>query len=133
MPTVIAINNSADLLNVMRDRLIEQGFTVYLRHPSSSTYALLKELEKDLIILDLVGQDGHAQLLFERICLDRTLSRVPLIVMLAPWQKEEFSQRYQGGKIVTLVKPFTLPDLLAAIDAALPDQLVSRGEARPAG
>jgi DNA-binding response OmpR family regulator len=125
VPTIVAINNSANLLNIMRERLMEHGFTVYLGHPSGETYDLIGTLQQDLIILDLVSQDANAHKLFERLRRDRQRSPFPLIIMLAPWQQEEFARLFgRSDDIIVLVKPFSLQDLLRAIEHALPDSIL---------
>jgi DNA-binding response OmpR family regulator len=125
VPTIIAINNSADLLNIMRERLMEHGFTVYLGHPTGETYDLIHKLQQDLIILDLASQDANAYKLFKQLRKDRQRSHFPMIVMLAPWQQEEFTQLAgTNDDSIVLVKPFSLPDLLCAIERALPDSIL---------
>jgi DNA-binding response OmpR family regulator len=133
VPTVIAINNSADLLNVIRERLLEQGFTVYLRHPSSDTYDLIRTLERDLVILDLVSQDAYSFKLLELLRRDRQNPRIPIIVMVAPWQKDELVKLKGEQGITVLVKPFSLPDLLRAVDSVLPGQILFPPQAPSAG
>ena len=67
MSIIVAINNSADLLEVLRDRLMEQGHTVYLRHPDRATYELINELHPDVLLLDLVDPAAY-QLLHDLEC-----------------------------------------------------------------
>lgn len=117
MSIIVAINNSADLLQVIRERLIEQGHTVYLRHPNQQTYKLIDELNPDVLLLDLVDPAAY-QLLFD---IDSTpgMRATPRIVMIAPWQKDDFQN---DGLVISarvLIKPFTADELISSISWAL--------------
>ena len=70
----------------------------------------------DLIILDLSLPDGSGYDVLERI---RAASNVPIIILSVVSSKEETVRLLQAGADDFVVKPFSMPELIARSEAAM--------------
>jgi CheY-like chemotaxis protein len=126
---VLVVNDTQEILELFADLLGELGLEVVQMSYAPRELDRVREASPDLVILDFVFGDKETlgwQLL-QKIRMDRTLERVPIIVCSAAITMLSELQGYlteQGVSIV--IKPFTVDQLEEAVVAAL-DPNVARG------
>lgn len=118
---IAVVNDDTEFLELMRDLLELEGYTVLTLKVALRAYAGLKADLPDLIILDIRMETPEAgwQLL-ELLQLDPATTRIPVIVCSAdaPFLRaKEAHLRERGCR--TLEKPFLLEEMLAAVSSAL--------------
>jgi CheY-like chemotaxis protein len=119
---IAVINDDTFFLELMYDLLSqEEGGEVHLCKEGSAAYAFVKELQPDLVILDIriEGQEvGWA--ILECLTLDPATRQIPVIVCSAAIrQLEEQRARLATLGIEVLPKPFDLDMLLEKVRRAL--------------
>jgi CheY-like chemotaxis protein len=118
---IAVVNDDADFLDLMRDLLHDEGYSVTVHRAAQHAYADLKAEDLDLIILDIRMETPEAgwQLL-ELLRLDPATTAIPVIVCSAdtPFLRAKEAHLLERG-CLTLEKPFNLDELLATVARAL--------------
>lgn len=118
---ILALNDSPEILSVLRELLDEEGYRVTTRSRLVKNLDEIRELAPDLIILDYMWADedtGWATLQLLR--MDRDLAKVPII--LCTGAKREvggISEQLSDLGVRIVLKPFDIDALLEAIADAL--------------
>lgn len=115
MAKILIIDDNKDLVNLLQDELESRGHQVLAAFDGEDGAALAKE-EPDLIVLDIMmpGLDGYD------VC--RTIRDSVTCPILFLSAKQSEADRIKGlalGGDDYILKPFSLPELLARIDAHL--------------
>lgn len=115
MAKILIIDDNKDLVNLLQDELESRGHQVFAAFDGEEGTALA-QYEPDLIILDIMmpGLDGYT------VCRTIRDSVTCPIIFLSAKQSE--ADRIKGlalGGDDYILKPFSLPELLARIDAHL--------------
>lgn len=115
MARILIIDDNQDLVSLLKDELENRGHQV-LTALDGEEGMLLAQLEPDLIILDIMmpGKDGYD------VCRSiRSTVHCPILFLSA---KQSETDRIKGlalGGDDYILKPFSLPELLARVDAHL--------------
>ncbi|GHA31523.1 DNA-binding response regulator [Devosia pacifica] len=117
--TILVVEDEADLSVLMRYNLEAEGFEVQSAESGDEAAELLKESVPDLILLDwmLPGLSGIE--LCRRWRAREETSRVPIIMITARGEEEERVRGLATGADDYVVKPFSIPELMARIHALL--------------
>jgi len=117
--TILVVEDEADLGEMMRYNLEAEGFRVETALDGDEAAIRLQERVPDLILLDwmLPGLSG-IELCRRWRARDET-SRVPIIMLTARGEEEERVRGLATGADDYMVKPFSIPELLARINALL--------------
>jgi two-component system phosphate regulon response regulator PhoB len=117
--TILVVEDEADLTLMMRYNLEAEGFRVAVAHEGEEATALIREALPDLILLDwmLPGLSGIE--LCRRWRSREETARVPIIMITARGEEEERVRGLATGADDYVVKPFSIPELLARINALL--------------
>jgi len=88
----------------------------------------LRESKADLVLLDLMMDDVDGWAVLEAIQADPELCDTPVIIVSvrSPLEDLELAEKYAGCYVDYVVKPFSVRELLARIDAALDGQTPPR-------
>ena len=118
---ILVINDTREILELMREILVEEGYTVDLYSFGIHDLAVVKERKPDLIILDyLIGDETTGWQLLQKMKLDRETATIPIIVCSAAVKQLREMQGWLTEKNVGIVfKPFDIDDLLIAVKKAL--------------
>src|SRR5437764_711031 len=116
MPTILLIEDDQTLIETLRYNLEQAGFTVAMAVDGITGLALARQLQPDLILLDLMlpGIDGFS------IC--RTIAAeyaIPIIILTALQDEAHRIAGLELGANDYVVKPFSLGELLARIRSLL--------------
>jgi CheY-like chemotaxis protein len=120
-PHILVINDTQEVLEVMRELLEEEGYQVSLYSAAIRDLDKIREIGPDLLILDhMIGDEEYGWQLVQKLRLDRDLAVLPVIVCTAAARMVEELEGHLKAKSVTVVlKPFDIDDLLKAVSVAL--------------
>ncbi len=117
MSKIVIVDDSIDLLEVMKFFLEEKGYEVETATSQQDLYSLLNSSSTDLIILDvfLQGEDGR------EICkeLRRSEKTKYLCILLFSTSPKALANAKKCGADGYIVKPFGLTDIVDKIESTL--------------
>jgi len=115
-PTVLLVEDDAQLRRMLRTSLPPRGFAVVDAATGEDALALARERAPDLVLLDLAlpGIDG-----LEVARRLRQWSRVPIIVLTARGAERSKVELLDAGADDYVTKPFGFDELVARMRAAL--------------
>jgi len=118
-PTILIVEDEADVALMLRYNLEAEGFKVQTATTGDEAVERMREAIPDLILLDwmLPGLSGIA--LCRRWRAREETSRVPIIMITARGEEEERIRGLATGADDYVVKPFSVPELIARITALL--------------
>lgn len=119
MATILIVEDEADLSELMRYNLEAEGFRVVSAESGDEAVERIREGVPDLILLDwmLPGLSGIE--LCRRWRSREETARTPIIMVTARGEEEERVRGLATGADDYLVKPFSMPELVARIQALL--------------
>ena len=117
--TILIVEDEADLAEMMRYNLESEGFRVATSASGDEAAEYMRTTVPDLILLDwmLPGLSGIE--LCRRWRAKPETARVPIIMLTARGEEEERVRGLATGADDYVVKPFSLPELQARINALL--------------
>jgi two-component system KDP operon response regulator KdpE len=116
---VLLIEDDADLLATLRDALEIEGYTVFTAVTRAQAHLFLERPPQghfDFVLLDLGLPDGEGA---ELLPLIRKKSSLAVLVISATEEEGRKIRLLDAGADDYLVKPFSVPELLARIRVAL--------------
>jgi two-component system, OmpR family, phosphate regulon response regulator PhoB len=118
-PTILIVEDEADVALMLRYNLEAEGFKVQTAATGDEAVERMREAIPDLILLDwmLPGLSGIE--LCRRWRAREETSRVPIIMITARGEEEERIRGLATGADDYVVKPFSVPELIARITALL--------------
>jgi two-component system phosphate regulon response regulator PhoB len=117
--TILIVEDEADLSELMRYNLEAEGFRVVTSESGDEAVERIRDGVPDLILLDwmLPGLSG-IELMRRWRSRDET-GRVPVIMVTARGEEEERVRGLATGADDYMVKPFSMPELVARVQALL--------------
>jgi two-component system, OmpR family, phosphate regulon response regulator PhoB len=118
-PTILIVEDEADVALMLRYNLEAEGYKVHTAATGDEAVERMREGIPDLILLDwmLPGLSGIE--LCRRWRAREETSRVPIIMITARGEEEERIRGLATGADDYVVKPFSVPELIARITALL--------------
>jgi len=118
-PKILIVEDEADLALMVRYNLEAEGFNVATAASGDEATELMRESLPDLILLDwmLPGLSGIE--LCRRWRAREETARIPIIMITARGEEEERIRGLATGADDYAVKPFSVPELQARIQALL--------------
>ena len=117
---ILVVNDSPEILDLIRDILEDEGYEVVLHSYASRDLVEIKQVRPNLIVLDfIIGGEDHGWQLLQKLKLDRETEAIPIVVCTAAVglvRELEGHLRTKGINVV--LKPFDIDDLLRQVDAA---------------
>jgi two-component system, OmpR family, phosphate regulon response regulator PhoB len=117
--TVLIVEDEADLRELVRYNLEAEGFRVAMAESGDEAVERIRDGVPDLILLDwmLPGLSGIE--LCRRWRSREETARTPIIMITARGEEEERVRGLATGADDYVVKPFSMPELVARIQALL--------------
>src|SRR6201991_4380238 len=117
--TVLIVEDEADLRELVRYNLEAEGFRVSMAESGDEAVERIRDGVPDLILLDwmLPGLSGIE--LCRRWRSREETARTPIIMITARGEEEERVRGLATGADDYIVKPFSMPELVARIRALL--------------
>lgn len=110
MNRILLAEDNDSLRELVQDYLTQNGFEVDAKADGLSAWEVLQEKDYQLVLLDVMmpGMDG-----FELCRKIRERENVPILFLTARVQEEDQLRGYRLGADDYIMKPFSLPVLLA--------------------
>ncbi len=116
MAKLLLIDDDAEVLEINKKYLTEEGFTVYTSADPVKGIEYAKKVKPDCILLDVMmpGMDGY------EVCSQiRTFSSVPIIFLTGKDSEDDKINGLVTGADDYIVKPYSLRELKARVDVLL--------------
>lgn len=122
---ILVIDDEDDIVQFVRDALEDEGYSVLAAYDGAQALDVAREHSPDLIILDIMlpRRDGFA------VCRElRDELDIPILFLSAKQSDADKIQGFSVGADDYVVKPFSIKELLARVEAHLRRQ--HRGQRR---
>jgi DNA-binding response OmpR family regulator len=115
-PRLLVADDELAFRRLLKQTLELEGYGVDLAVDGAAAFRMASEQRYDLLVLDVMmpGLDG-----FEVCRRVRAISAVPIIVVTALAREEEIVAGLRAGADDYVTKPFSIPELVARVQAAL--------------
>ncbi|WP_029060108.1 phosphate regulon transcriptional regulator PhoB [Stappia stellulata] len=119
MPKVLIVEDEEPLIMMLRYNLEAEGYSVDTCMRGDEAELLLREQQPDLLLLDwmLPGLSGIE--LCRRLRARPETERLPVIMLTARGEEQERIRGLATGADDYVVKPFSIPELMARVRAML--------------
>jgi two-component system, OmpR family, phosphate regulon response regulator PhoB len=117
--TILIVEDEADLAVMLRYNLEAEGFQVETAASGDEAVEAIREKVPDLIVLDWMLPSLSGIELCRRWRAREETARVPIIMLTARGEEEERVRGLATGADDYVVKPFSIPELVARIQALL--------------
>ncbi len=115
--TIMVVDDSPDLVDILRIRLESNGFNVRCAYNGPQLFAGLDEHKPDLILLDMMMPQMNGFEVLRRLKGAPETSSIPIIMLTAMVKDSEAAHKLGADYYIT--KPYTAPQLLAGINSLL--------------
>jgi len=117
--TILVVEDEGDIAILLRYNLEAEGFRVVTAESGDEAQQAIAEKLPDLILLDWMLPEVSGIELCRRLRAREETARVPIIMLTARGEEEERVRGLATGADDYVVKPFSVPELLARIHALL--------------
>lgn len=121
-PRIAVVDDDSVFLELMQDLLgAGEGYEVATSSQWLDSFAFLKRIQPDLVILDLMmGRDQTGWAILEMLQEDEATREIPVILCSAAAPAlETHADRLRGGLVAAMSKPFDVDQLLNEIERLL--------------
>ena len=116
MTRVLVIEDEPDVAHAVAEILKDEGFEVAIAYDGSSGLAMFRELQPDLVILDLILPGVHGYTLLKAIRKDAS---VPVVILTGKTEEVDRSVGLAMGANDYVTKPFSIAQLLTSVRRVL--------------
>jgi two-component system, OmpR family, phosphate regulon response regulator PhoB len=119
-PLVLVVEDEAALAELLSYNLEAEGYEVATAATGEEADLLIRERMPDLVLLDWMLPGGLSGIeLCRRLRAREATARLPIVMLTARGEEEERVRGLALGADDYVVKPFSLPELMARIRAVL--------------
>lgn len=115
---VFVINESVEVLRLIRDLLQSEGYCVTIATVESLNWEDIPDLHPDLVMIDLVPGHQKGWDLLERLRQEVGTQRIPIIISSTDprlvGRAQQYAERYGGERYIA--KPFEIDELFQDVD-----------------
>ncbi|MFH1380248.1 MAG: response regulator transcription factor [bacterium] len=112
---ILAVDDDPELLEFLKETLINAGFSVVTAETGKSAMTQLKTANPDMLLLDLMLPDFDGLEICRRVRSDPQFSKIPIIMLTARKTVEDKVIGLDQGADVYFPKPFESKELVAQI------------------
>lgn len=127
-PHILVVDDEPQITRVLRTSLNAQGYEIRAANDGETALEIVKDFAPDLVITDLAMPRMNGIELCRRL---RQTSQVPIIVLSVRGEERSKVEALDSGADDYITKPFSTPELLARIRAALRRSPPSPGATEP--
>jgi len=117
--TILAVDDEADLLELVRYNLIREGFDVVTAATGEEALVTIRKEPPDLILLDLMLPKMGGFTVMRRLTEDDQLKQIPVIMLTAKGEEADVITGLELGADDYVTKPFSPKILVARIRSVL--------------
>jgi len=118
-PRIIAVDDVPSNLEILQVRLEAQGYEVVTASNGEEALALIRELEPDLVLLDIMMPKVDGITVLKQLKQDTSLSFLPVILVTAKADTRDVVIGLEAGADDYLTKPFEQAALMARVRSLL--------------
>jgi two-component system alkaline phosphatase synthesis response regulator PhoP len=117
--SVLVVEDERDILELIKHRLVKEGFLVESAVTAEEGLEKAREKPPDLIVLDLMlpGIDGFDACRILKN--DKRTQHIPIVMLTAKGEESDIVAGLETGADDYITKPFSLPVLVARLNAVL--------------
>jgi two-component system cell cycle response regulator len=117
--SVLVIDDSELIHEVLAVRLRPEDVVLHRAYSAADAVARARELDPDLILLDIELPDGSGYEVCRRLKEDPVTAQTPVIFLTARADTEAKVKAFDAGAVDYVTKPFQVAELRARVRAAL--------------
>lgn len=115
----LIVEDEAAMAQIIADILRQHGYQAQVLQRGSGACDWVRENKPDLVLLDLMLPDRDGFSICEELKLDRQTNLIPVIMVTALARHDDVVRGLRVGANFYLTKPFSIDQLIAAIDQVL--------------
>ena len=119
MYTILILDDEEKHLSAVHDYLNLQGFTTYLTSSPLLAFPLIKKLNPDLLILDIMMPYMRGYKFITKLRTSSEMLKIPFIFLSAKGMTQDRIKAYKLGCSGYISKPFDPEELIAIINNVL--------------
>ena len=116
---VVLIDEEKKLLDVLREYLFSQGFSVVTSNSANLDLEKINQLGPDIYVLDIMMEKTKESSFLEKLEKSLKLSNTPFIFLTSKGMTKDRIEGYESGCNAYITKPFDPTELLAIIKSIL--------------
>jgi DNA-binding response OmpR family regulator len=120
MPTVLVVDDDADIRGVIAFKLRRVGFTVHEEADGEAGLAAAVQERPDVVLLDWMMPHLSGVEVCRAIRGDATLQSTRVILLTAKSQEPDVQRGFAAGADDYITKPFSPRELVSRVQALLP-------------
>jgi signal transduction histidine kinase/DNA-binding response OmpR family regulator len=113
--TILIVDDEEDTLNLLRDRLAEEGFQTIEASNGKEAIAKASESNPDLILLDIMMPEITGWEVMEKLQQQEETASIPIVVLSAASSEADRQRGYKMGIKCYLTKPFEIKELISEL------------------
>lgn len=119
MATILIAEDSATIFKLLSFRLSHAGHETIWAQDGQQALAAMRERQPDLVLLDVLMPVYDGFQVLKQAKADPALKDIPVIMLTALSQENNIVKGIRNGTEDYVIKPFSFPEVIARIDAAL--------------
>jgi CheY-like chemotaxis protein len=114
---LLIIDNDAEVLNVMQEALVYEGFEVRIQEEPHDIFKVIEDYQPDLIMIDYILNGINGGETCNEIKINPTTSHIPVVIVSAYSKVILSLGNYRSDAF--LAKPFGLDELVQMVNKLL--------------
>ena len=116
---ILVVDDEEDILHLLKYNLAKECFTVFTAKDGEEGFFKVKEIEPDLVILDVVMPKLQGTEVCKLIKEDERYKNIPVIMLTAKSTENNIVNGLNNGADDYVTKPFSIKVLIARVRALL--------------
>lgn len=116
---ILVVDDNESSRELLAEQLQRQGYTVIEAESGQRCLEIMRSVEPDLLLLDLLMPDMNGYQVLQALREDQTLQRIPVIVVSGMQDQEGAIRCIDAGASDYLLKPLNATLLSARVEASL--------------
>ncbi len=118
-PKILIVDDSSDCKNLLKEILKPKNYQIFTAQSGRDALIKVKELEPDLILLDIVMPEISGFHVCHRLKSDSNIKNIPIIFISASDDINDLAEGFRLGGVDYINKPFRKEEVLARVNTHL--------------